>query len=126
MKRFIVVLVVVAGIVTICAYSLHRVSDMKDNMDTYTNAIFASVEVQNPAATREGVQQLTEYWDREEYILIRFVRHAQVDEITKSVSKLDSLALHESWNELHAELNVIVWMVEHIWETEQVKLGNLL
>lgn len=126
MKRLITVLVVIGGIVAICVYSLHRVSDMRENMNAYTNAIFAAIEIRDTPGAQEGVRQLTEYWNHEEYILIRFVRHAQVDEVTKAVSKLDSLALYENWGELHAELNVIDWHVEHIWSAEQPTLGNLL
>lgn len=126
MKRVIIVLVVMMGIIVTCILSLHKVGEVRNHVDSYTNAVFTSIEEGDTDATRKGIQELVRYWCREEAVLVRYVRHAQVDEITKSMSKLERYAKYEAYHELEAELSAIVWQMEHVWESEKPKLGNLL
>jgi hypothetical protein len=53
------------------------------------------------------------------------VRHTQIDDITKSVARLEALAADEDYSELSAELASIAWQMEHISRSEQVALSNL-
>ena len=126
MKRFYICLAVIAGIVGVCIFSMHRVSEMKDRVDTYAQAVFTAVGEEDYEKTLACVRELTSYWEEQHKVLVRYVRHAQVDDISRSMFKLESLARYQAYHDLTAELSSIVWQANQIWESERVNIGNVM
>lgn len=125
MKRVIIVLAIILAILGICAYSLYRVKEVNDQVHAFTDAVFAAIQAEDQEQTIQLVQSFSSYWREEEAVLAHFVRHAHVDEIANSIAKLEPLAEYESYGDIAAELTVILWQVEHVYQSERIKLGNL-
>lgn len=126
MKRFYICLAVMAGIVAVCIYSMHRVTQMKERIEVYASAVFAAVEKEDPEETLARVRELAEYWNEEHRTLVRYVRHNQVDEISQAVFKMEAMARYSAFQELSAELSYVLWQAEHIWDSERATLGNIM
>ena len=126
MKRLVLAIALLAGITAACIYSAYYVWRVKEEVYSYTNAVFTAIDEKKGKETRESVEVLVKYWKKEAPILVRFVRHAHVDEVTRAMAKLESFAKYESFSDLRAELGLIVWMMENIWQSELPKLGNIL
>ncbi|MDR2908649.1 MAG: DUF4363 family protein [Oscillospiraceae bacterium] len=126
MKRFVIVLIIVGGILCVCVYSMFMVERVKGEMDVYADAVFAAIDSGSHLGLASGVEAFVGYWREEEHSLVRFVRHSQVDEISRSMAKLKSLARFEDYTQLHAELSSISWQMEHICESEPPTLGNIM
>lgn len=125
MKRLVIVLVVSAGIIAVCVYARHRVSTARERLHAYAAPIFAYIEKEDGDAIKNSVETLVKFWQGEHIYLILFFRHSEVDEVSRSVSRLKSYARFEEYADLHAELRTILWQIDHIWQSERVRIGNI-
>lgn len=126
MKRIVIVSILLALCITISAYADHRVTDD-------TNVVNFNVDGALDALSRGDQDELTmhvntliAFWNEEEDKLIRLVRHAAIDDITKSVARLEALNESKVYSELAAELSSIRWQMDHIYHSEQLLPQNLL
>ncbi len=126
MKRLYICLAVIAAITGICIFSMHRISEIKDRVEDYSNAVFTAMEEENYEKTLASVGELTDYWMEQNTVLVRYVRHAQVDDISKGISRLESLARYQVYPDLAAELSAILWQMEQIWDSERVHIRNVM
>jgi hypothetical protein len=125
-KRLYICLAVIAAITGICIFSMHRISEIKDRVEDYSNAVFTAMEEENYEKTLASVGELTDYWMEQNTVLVRYVRHAQVDDISKGISRLESLARYQVYPDLAAELSAILWQMEQIWDSERVHIRNVM
>lgn len=102
---------------------------MQDVTDTLNESIVLARDILYNGGDHQQllqeIEKLSAYWDREHNYLIHFVRHTQIDEITKSVARLIPLAVGEDYPELDAELNSIAWQIEHVNKSEKLLFSNL-
>lgn len=126
MKQMIVVMFLVVGIGSVCLYARGRASEAREQLNFYTNSIFEHIENDDDDKTKTKVGGLVHYWHGEQRRLILFFRHAEVDEISRSVSRLAALAEFDEQADLKAELGSIIWQIEHIWESDRVRIGPWL
>ena len=60
-----------------------------------------------------------------EHVLIRFIRHTQLDEITSAMSRLEMLAKYGDLSQFSAELSRIKTLLHHIYDSELPFLRNI-
>ena len=58
-------------------------------------------------------------------MLIRFVRHTELDEVTGAMTRLEMLAKYGDLSEFTAELNRIKNLLHHIYDSEIPYLRNI-
>ncbi|HHY52313.1 MAG TPA: DUF4363 family protein [Clostridiales bacterium] len=126
MKRFYICLAVIAIIVGVCIFSMHKVAEMRERVEAYANAVFTAVEEEDQEKILASVRELADYWEEEHQVIIRYIRHSQVEDISLGISKLEPLARYQAYPDLVTELNSIVWQVEQIWDSERFDLRNVL
>ena len=126
MKRPIIVLCIVACIIGICVYARYRVDEARERIFAYAEEIFTHIEKEDASKVQQTVGELREYWRGEQRYLVLFFRHAELDEISRAVSKLGAHAAFEEYNDLSAELGVILWQIDHIWESDRAKPGSIM
>ena len=126
MKRVYTALVTIVLIIAVCVYSLIRVEGMRREMHAHADVISEAIVKQDYLALTQRAAALADYWKEEEKIIIRFVRRMDVDEITKSIVQLIAYAQHADYTSAAAALSLILGQADHIWESEQITIGNLL
>jgi len=126
MNRPVIVLFIVAGIIAVCVVARVRVDNAHKVVHAYGQSILAEVQAENAPGVRAVVADLQEYWRGEQRYLVIFFRHTEMDEISRAVSKLEAHAQHEEWGDLAAEMNVVLWQIDHIWENERIKPESIL
>ena len=123
MKRPIIVLALILGIIAVSAYSRSRVGQAWETLHAYAETIFTYIEKEDAAGAQSVVEALDSYWQKEQRILILFLRHAEIDELSRSVARLKSYAAFEEYADLHAELRAILWQIDHIRLSERIQIG---
>lgn len=126
MKRIVICILLLALCVGISLYASYRVGEVNDRIATDVNGALDAIAQADEDRIKEHIQNLSNYWSEEEDKLIHLIRHAQIDDITKSIARLQALASGEDYSELTAELASIRWQMEHIRRSEQLILHNLL
>lgn len=117
MKRFYVSLCILALLVFICFYSLNLFSathlEMSDRLAAIEEAALAD---EDHALVSGMCFDYAREWKRKERLLLRVVRHPQLDEISSLTAELGYLATDDSYSHLLAA-------VERI-KTNLDKIGN--
>ena len=126
MRRVVIVVFVLIGIIAVSAFARHRMSDARERLSAYAQVIFAYIEKEDNPAIQDAVAALTKYWQREQMLLILFVRHSEIDDLSRSVARLQSYAAFEEHADLHAELKTILWQIDHLLKSEKLRVGTVL
>ena len=126
MKRMIIVLFLALGILAVCLYARDRATQARDRLHTYAGAIFYGMQQEDEEALKKAVEDLVSYWGDEQRRLIPFFRHAEIDEVSRAVARLEAYTGTEDHSDLEAELRAILWQIDHIWESDRFRVGNFL
>lgn len=125
MKRVILCVVILLAIVLLCAASLATVS-------RYQHVLTQEVRELEQAAYQKTFEQLSvqaadlcREWNEVEHVLIRFIRHTQLDEVTSAMARLEMLAKYGDLSEFFAELGRIKSLLHHIYDSELPFLRNV-
>lgn len=103
MKRFYICLGLLAAIVCVCFWSFNLFSGMSRDMISQLDAIEEAALAQGENADLE--EMCAEYaraWEEKEPLLLRVVRHPQLDEIGSLTAELRYLARDDSYSHLLA------------------------
>lgn len=125
-KRTIFAAAIIVLAVAFGAVSLYIIDDTKASMTCIIKDIEASVESKNYNESYELANKLKEYWNSREEILVYFVRHHELDELTSAASRLSHLIKHGDVAEFSAECEKILTLINHIMESEIPYLKNIL
>lgn len=126
MKRILICLVLLAICVGVSIYSTYRVGTVQERIDSDANAALDAIADADEARIKQHIESLSIFWNEEEDRLIHIIRHAQIDDITKSIARLQALASGDDYSELTAELASIRWQMDHINRGERLIFHNLL
>lgn len=126
MKRIVIAAILLFFCITTSLYTIQHVNNVYEQVNYNVVCAFDAIAEADDARLKSHVDALSEYWSEEEERLIHLIRHAAIDDVTKSIARLQALTSGEDYSELAAELSSIRWQIEHIHRTEQMVLSNLL
>ena len=127
MKRFYLSLGVFALVLSVCGYALFRVWDTRGELLQRTDEILRLTQQEtDDRRVAERCEELARYWEQEESSMVRYVRHAHLDEITSAIARLPALAGQEDRAELQAELEVVRTVIDRVWDSELPFFRNIL
>lgn len=125
MKRVIIcaalfVLAVFAG-----WYAQYRVERVDDELAVHIEALGQTLISGDREELAVRAAELSVFWDKEEDVLIHFVRHSHIDLITTCAARLPSLAAYGDLGEFSAELANMRRQMEHIRSSEEISFANI-
>ena len=103
MKRFYICLGILAAILCVCFWSFNLFSGMSRDMISQLDAIEEAALAQGDSAVLEEMcAEYAQAWEEKEPLLLRVVRHPQLDEIGSLAAELRYLAQDDSYSHLLA------------------------
>lgn len=126
MKRIVIIIIMLGFCIAFSAYSRIHTQSVNDKISASVSRCIDAMEADDPDALMQEVDALSDFWDDEEDYIIHFLRHAQIDDITKSIARLRALTVGEDYSELMAELDSVRWQMDHINRSERMIFQNLL
>lgn len=118
MKRVILCVAILLVIVLLCVASLATVSRYQHVFSQEIRELEQAVYQKNFEQLSAQAAQLHQEWMEAEHVLIRFIRHTQLDEITSTMSRLEMLAKYGDLSEFSAELSRIKTLLHHVYDSE--------
>ena len=113
----VIILLCTASLVTVSRYHHHFTQALQDLEQAVYQETFERLSGQAADICRD--------WLDAEHVLIRFVRHAELDEVTGAMTRLEMLAKYGDLSEFSAELNRIKNLLHHIYDSEIPYLRNI-
>lgn len=125
MKRLLMVTVIFLLTAGICAASLFILEKRCLYFAGKIDEITQSAWKDQPETTLGLIEELNEKWHKTEILLSRFMRGAQLDELTAIFARMGPLFTYEDKAEFYAETERGKILLEHLWLTERPTLKNV-
>ena len=98
----VIILLCTASLVTVSRYQRDFTKAIQDLEQAVYQETFEALSVRAASVCRD--------WMDAEHVLIRFVRHTELDEVTGAMTRLEKLAKYGDLSEFSAELNRIPYL----------------
>ena len=122
MKRVVFAASLLAAVIVLNIFCLHVVKEAKENMISRLDELSA---ISDRTEAAETASKTADYWIDIHHILCRIVRHKLLEQVTVSVSRLESFAKYGEIGLLSAEISNCRILVEEIWDSERPVLRNI-
>ncbi|MDD3192408.1 MAG: DUF4363 family protein [Oscillospiraceae bacterium] len=113
----VIILLCTASLATISYYQHHFIQSAHSLEQAVYQCSFEELSTRAASVCRD--------WLEAEHVLIRFIRHTQIDEVTNAMTRLEMLAKYGDLSEFSAELGRIEALLQHIYESEIPYLRNI-
>lgn len=118
MKRFYLCIALFVGIITFCVVSLNITKNTMDNMVLLIDEISGHVMDDNIELAITTTAKLENYWSEHKTVMIKFVRHADIDRISEAIEKLPYFLEYNELGEFTANLHFLKYSLEHLYAYE--------
>lgn len=125
MKRVALCTAILLVIILLCTASLVTVSRYQRDFTKAIQDLEQAVYQETFEALSFRAASVCRDWMDAEHVLIRFVRHTELDEVTGAMTRLEKLAKYGDLSEFSAELNRIKNLLHHIYDSEIPYLRNI-
>ncbi|WP_270739869.1 DUF4363 family protein [Massilioclostridium coli] len=126
MKRLFVSLGIITVILTISLVGLWHLNFVTDQVEEYTTNIQTALDQNNITKAQELNYQLSGFWERQHRYLTLYIRHNNIDEISKTISELEQYLQRTDYAEFSSRLSYIQQLILDIRDAEIPTLFNLL
>lgn len=125
MKRVTLCVAILLVIFLLCTVSLVTVSRYQHDFTQRIQDLERAVYQETFESLSSQASGICRQWMEAEHVLIRFVRHTELDEVTGAMTRLEMLAKYGDLSEFTAELNRIKNLLHHIYDSEIPYLRNI-
>lgn len=123
MKRFVTAVCLLLAILIISCFSLYV---LERDLGELGN-LAQELRYQTPAGElEEKSRQLFRRWNEKEELLVIFVRHDTLDELTALIAQLPSLAQHGEYGHFYSGVDVILARMDDLLDSSRPTYRNLL
>lgn len=123
MKRVVIALVLLALILVVSCLSLFSLERELTEISGFATRLRQEV----PAGElEEKSEELFRLWNEKEELLVIFVRHDVLDELTVLMAELPSLVRYEEYGLFYSGLDVILARLDDLMDSARPNYRNLL
>ena len=119
MKRLVISSALLLVLLAIGVVSLFYVENVCSQTIEKSQTIKQEIYVQNYETAAQHIKDLESYWEENEKYLCLFVRHGEIEEISRQISELSDLLDYQDYSESSATLNRIIVIANHVKTTEK-------
>lgn len=123
MKRLLIALCLLAAILSISCFSLYILErDVND-----LTGLAREIRFSDPDRELEQKsQRLFDRWNEKEKLLVIFVRHDTLDQLTALTAQLPSLARHGEYGQFYSGVDVLLARLDDLLDSARPTYRNLL
>ena len=119
MKRMLLTCSVFVMIVTSTSLSCFLLNDQFENLYSLVESCERADNIQDRQA---GIARLKRYWENNEWKILAFVHHDQVEEVALGITKLEQLGKEDSYGLYRAECLTIKESLSHLTKADRLSL----
>lgn len=123
MKRLITAICLLAAILSISLFSLYALERDLGELSGLARELRASAPT---AELEQKSQRLFDRWNEKEKLLVIFVRHDVLDELTALAAELPSLARHGEYGHFYSGVDVLLARLDDLLDSARPTYRNLL
>lgn len=125
MKRVWIVLALVVLVLCLGGSALWHLSVVTKELDAALVSLSESIEQQQDDLPAQA-QAFEDMWEKHETMMMRYIHHDELDQITGVVARLKALAQHRDYGEIAAEVARLRHLILHIYEAELPSFSSIM
>ncbi|MEG2074344.1 MAG: DUF4363 family protein [Angelakisella sp.] len=125
MKRLVIAIVLLIGIVSIAGVSLWDLGQGLDELNTAVDDLRRTPPSEENRLTEKSAR-LLELWNKKEKRFVLYINHGTLDHITQIVAELPSLAQYGEYSHLYSKADAISALLEDLWQSSLPTYRTLL
>ena len=126
MKRFIAAIVILSVLLTATIIGIVYLKHVVDDISGIVVNLMEAAADNDYDKARNLAEIVSIEWKQREKILIFATQNKEMDELTFTISGLESLVSEDYWPDLRSQCEKILTILEHIWESERPSFHNIL
>lgn len=126
MRRFTVTIIIFIVSILICVGGLAYIKAKKNEYSNLLHSAYTHAQKGDLDTAKEQMKIFKTRWDANEKYLMLFLHREDLGEISFSTRAINKYIETEDLPEFYAELNRVMALLDHLWETEAPFLRNIL
>ena len=126
MKRMVTILVILFAIVACSVWGLATIQKTNQAVGAELDKIETQISQQEYEQAEQTASQLCDTWEQKETIFECYIKHDNVDQITRNLARIQMLIAIQDPDELMLEIADARYHLQHLYESELPLPGNLL
>lgn len=125
MNRLIVISFILVIIISLSFLSIWYTKQKTQELFVITQQAMEDCRNKDIHSLLENINKLSAQWESKQLILHLFVRHEKLENVSTTISSLNAYAKNENFSQAIIELNLLEYMINHIYEEQIPSLNNL-
>ncbi len=125
MKRLTATVIIFIISIVICIGGLAYIKVKKDEYSELLHLAYTQAQNGNLEGAKKNVEKFKKRWDANEKYLMFLIDREDLGEISFSARSIKEYINAEELPEFYSELNRIMALLDHLWETEVPLLRNI-
>ncbi len=126
MKRLILTISIFCISVLLCVLGLSYIKTEKNKYSNMLHSAYQEAKEGNLDSAKNSIAKFQKKWDDSEKYLMLMIHREDLGEIAFSIRAIKEYINAEELPEFYAELNKIMALLDHLWETEVPLPKNFL
>ena len=126
MKRLVTSVILLILIIGLSVFTLFNLQAHKEKILARTEEIRSMAQDPDPQVLAEKSRELFDDWNDQEEILVLYIRHDILDQITQLLAELPALAEYEDYAVFFGRLDVVSALMDDLWKSNLPTYRNLL
>lgn len=126
MKRFFLALILMASILGVSVYSLFQVNTLRQTTLPLLEQALDAAEQGDLSQAQSLTEQVASLWEEQHQVLVFFLNHKPIDQITALTARLPYLAAWDDASQFCAQTHELILCIRSLWQDELPLPQNLL
>lgn len=125
MPRMIIITSILVSIVLFSALSIWYTYDVRDSLTVISAEAIIDCQEKNQIGLQTNAKKLSNSWESRQHILSLYIRHDELGKIDSLLVELNSYAKSETYYEANAQLNQLIYSLDHLAKKELPSFDNI-
>lgn len=126
MKKNIIALVLLVSVIAYLVFMLFYIGNVKKDFSNDLGQMIDKINSENYEEAMDSLRQIKEKWDKKTPMLASYYDHDDLELFNTALSETETYLELRSKNDSYRSVKRLLFLFEHIYDSEQINIENIL
>lgn len=126
MKKNIIALVLLVSVIAYLVFMLFYIGNVKKDFSNDLGQMIDKINLENYEEAMDSLRQIKEKWDKKTPMLASYYDHDDLELFNTALSETETYLELRSKNDSYRSVKRLLFLFEHIYDSEQINIENIL
>ncbi|GEM_PF-5653847 len=126
MKKNIIALVLLVSVIAYLVFMLFYIGNVKKDFSNDLGQMIDKINLENYEEAMDSLRQIKEKWDKKAPMLASYYDHDDLELFNTAISETETYLELRSKNDSYRSVKRLLFLFEHIYDSEQINIENIL